>query len=133
MPKDRSDDSDGTVVLEERTVVGVRGLPFALGADNPAPPTDAACPPAPMWKIGDVVVLMSGSPALTVVEPPSEGRPLVTCQWWDGGRFTLEKFNPGTLRRDTAQDGWERRRAAHEASARGSVFAEEEPEEDEGG
>ena len=54
------------------------------------------------FKIGDVVRLKSGGPAMTVnkVGNIEDGEPAVWCVWLEGDKKTEEFFHPGTLERD---------------------------------
>ncbi|MBI6616045.1 DUF2158 domain-containing protein [Pseudomonas simiae] len=56
------------------------------------------------FKVGDVVELSSGSPAMSVVEVEShsyrtDGRPRVICEWYEAGKFHRREFVPSVLKR----------------------------------
>ncbi|MCY9875899.1 DUF2158 domain-containing protein [Vibrio natriegens] len=56
-----------------------------------------------MFSIGDIVVLKSGSPIMTVAYINNEGN--VTCQWFLDGDVKSHSFHPQTLETyDSEQD-----------------------------
>lgn len=53
------------------------------------------------WKVGDEVQLKSGSPIMTVAEPPTTdaaGAPIVLCAWFDKGEKKVDAFHPDSLK-----------------------------------
>lgn len=58
-------------------------------------------------KIGDVVMLKSGGPKMTVIELPWDGQPeLVACVWFDSiGCDHFRRFLPKVLILESAQSG----------------------------
>lgn len=52
------------------------------------------------FKVGDVVMLKSGGPKMTVKEvgPDFGGKPRVWCDWFDGAKRMSDDFEPGSLR-----------------------------------
>lgn len=55
-------------------------------------------PKAHQFKVGDVVMLKSGGPEMTVNEVgESLGEPLVRCTWFAGKKNERASFKPETL------------------------------------
>ena len=51
------------------------------------------------FKVGDIVMLKSGGPSMTVEEIQADGR--VACSWFDGKSLKSAVFVPGMLVIDT--------------------------------
>ncbi len=59
-------------------------------------------------KIGDVVMLKSGGPKMTVTGVDKEAstrEPLVNCMWFDGNELDTSSFAPGALERANRPGG----------------------------
>jgi len=59
------------------------------------------------WKVGDVVVLKSGGPKMTVVGIPIDPTIGIVCAWMDQYVATEHYFPAACLREPTPQDEWE--------------------------
>ena len=50
------------------------------------------------FKLGDIVMLKSGSPSMTIIHVNSDG--MLTCRWYDGKQFHTEFFPTGSVMRN---------------------------------
>lgn len=60
----------------------------------------------PKVQVGDIVVLKSGGPEMTISEVlsiprPADGQLLVACVWFDGSHHSKAVFTVKTLKRKT--------------------------------
>jgi uncharacterized protein YodC (DUF2158 family) len=55
--------------------------------------------------IGDSVILKSGGPTMTVLDPSVGSTGWVSCRWFDGKKYLTELFPPDSLRLEDDSDG----------------------------
>ena len=48
--------------------------------------------------VGDIVVMKSGGPKMTVLYVSDDPTDMIQCRWYDGKKFQTELFPPDSIR-----------------------------------